>query len=280
MHLDPDAQRRLQPRPANRGGRSALGGGVVALGLLAAKFKTLLAVALSFKWVFLSGKLLLTFGSMFASIWLYAVLFGGWKIGIVFVLMILIHELGHFFTWRTFGVPARLPMFVPGLGAFVSAPRGGGTPGQNVAAAIAGPLFGVGAAAACWAYGAATGDHFWYAAAYIGFFLNFFNLMPLPMLDGGAIAAAIDARLWFLGIPLFLVWIVFAHFSAFSLIFLVLIGVYAVPRLIALWQGRLDPRASGLTATQRWTTGAAYFALALLAIAGAYATQHVPQLHA
>ena len=280
MQTDPDLQRRLQPRQGNRGARRALGGAVVGLGLLAAKFKTLLALALSFKWLFLGGKLLLSFGSMFVSIALYAGLFGGWKIGIVFVLMILVHELGHFLTWRSFGVAARLPVFIPGLGAFVSAPGGGGTPAQNVTATIAGPLFGVGAAAACWLYGLKTGQHFWYGAAYIGFFLNFFNLMPLPIVDGGKIAEAIDARLWFLGIPLFLAWMFFAHFSAFSLIFLVLIAFYAVPRLTAVWKGRIDPRGSGLTPMQRWTTAIAYFALALIAIGGAYATQLTPHVHA
>jgi Zn-dependent protease len=189
--------------------------------------------------------------------------------------MILVHELGHYLTWRNFGVPARLPFFIPGLGAFVSAPRPG-TPGQNVAATLAGPLFGIGAAAACWGYAISTHDHFWIAAAYIGFFLNFFNLMPIPMLDGGAIAGAIDARLWLLGLPLFVAWAFFAHFSAFSLIFLLLIAFYALPQIVAVWRGRIDPRGSGLTTGQRLATAAAYFALALIAIGGAYATSHQP----
>jgi len=64
----------------------------------------------------------------------------------VIVLMILVHELGHFFTWRNYGVKASLPTFIPGFGAFVSAPPTG-TPAQNVAAALAGPVFGVAAAA-------------------------------------------------------------------------------------------------------------------------------------
>jgi len=113
----------------------AAGGILVALGLAAAKFKTLLALALSFKWLLIGPKLL-SVGSMFLSVWLYAELFGGWKIGIVFVLMILVHELGHYFTWRNYGVKASLPMFIPGFGAFVSAPATG-TPAQNTAAAMA-----------------------------------------------------------------------------------------------------------------------------------------------
>jgi len=82
----------------------AIGGILVALGLAAAKFKTLLVVLFSFKWLVLAPKLLLSFGSMFLSVWLYAQWFGGWKIGIVFVLMILVHELGHYLASRWRGV--------------------------------------------------------------------------------------------------------------------------------------------------------------------------------
>ena len=139
-----------------RRGLGAAGGIVVALGLAAAKFQWLIAIAVNFKWLLLGPKLL-SLGSMFLSVWLYAQLFGGWKIGIVFVLMILVHELGHYFTWRNYGVKASLPMFIPGFGAFVSAPTTG-TPAQNTAAAMAGPLFGVAAAAVCWGYGVVTGE--------------------------------------------------------------------------------------------------------------------------
>ena len=262
----------VQPRQTKQQGRGAgaLGGLLVALGVLAAKFKGILALLFSFKWLVLAPKLLLSFGSMFLSIWFYALWFGGWKIAIVFVLMILVHELGHFFTWRNFGVPASFPTFIPGLGAFVTAP--GGTPGQNLAAAIAGPLFGIAAAAVCWGYGITTGQAFWYACAYIGFFINFFNLMPIPPFDGGAIAGAIDARLWYLGIPLFLAWMLFFGITPFSVIFMLLVLLSAVPRLLALWRGQLDPRASGVAPMQRAIGGIVYIGMALAAIAGAAAT--------
>jgi Zn-dependent protease len=272
MHDDDDRLR--QPRQTNQGrAMRTTGGAAVGLAALAAKFFGAIKVALiglaSFKWVLLAPKLL-SLGSIFLSVWLYAVLFGGIKIAIVFVAMILVHELGHYLTWRNFGVPTRLPMFVPGLGAFTASQ--GGTPAQNVAAAIAGPIFGVGAAAVCWAYGIETGERFWYACAYIGFFLNLLNLLPLPPFDGGAIAGAIDARLWYVGLPLFAAWMVlFAH-SAFSLIFLLFIAFAAWPRLRALWSGQIDPHVSGLTPRQRLWTGVSYFAVALVALAGASAT--------
>ena len=270
---------RNRPAPKKeRKGAGALGGILVAGGLLLAKFKTILALLAGFKWLLIAPKLLFSFGSMFLSIWLYAVWFGGWKIAVVFVLMILVHELGHYFTWRNFGVAVSLPTFIPGFGAFVSSP--GGTPGQNVAASLAGPAFGMAAAMVCWGYALFHGegttgvarDHFWFACAYIGFFLNLFNLIPVPPFDGGAIAGAIDARLWFLGIVLIGAWVLFFGGGVFGIVILILMAVTAVPRLIAIWRGQLDPRGSGLTAGQRAGTLVAYVALILIGIAGAAAT--------
>ncbi|MBV8643996.1 MAG: hypothetical protein JO225_08780 [Candidatus Eremiobacteraeota bacterium] len=272
MHDDEPPEQPIQPpQPKGRRGAGTAGGILVALGLAAAKFKTLLALLFSFKWLYLAPKLLLSVGSMFLSVLVYASFIGGWQIAVIFVAMITVHELGHYVTWRNFGVKANLPMFIPGLGAFTSAPATG-TPAQNVAAALAGPAYGIAAAAVCWAYGYETGQKLWLACAYIGFLVNFFNLVPLPPFDGGAAAAAIDARLWFVGIPLFIAWMVYYGASGFTVIFVLLVAVAAFPRLRALWRGELDPRASGLTTPQRILTGGAYFALALIAMAGAAAT--------
>ena len=267
-----DEERRRQPRTTSGAGRTA-GGIAVTLAVLAAKFKAFLAAALSFKGIFLGTKFLLTFGSMFLSIAVYAALFGGWKIAIVFVLMILVHELGHYLTWRNLGVQARLPVFIPLLGAFTAAPPTG-TPPQNVAATLAGPAFGIAAAAACWGYGFVTREPFWYGAAYIGFFLNFFNLIPMPPFDGGRIAQAIDARLWLIGFPLFLAWLFLFGASGFVVLFIVFAAFSAWPMIRGVWRGTIPPRMPGFTPGQRTATAIAYFALALAAIAGAAATIH------
>jgi Zn-dependent protease len=274
MHDDEGPQERKQ----GNGRAGAAGGILVALGLAAAKFKTVLAILFGLKWLVVLPKLLLSFGSMFLSVLLYAQWFGGWKIAIVFVLMILVHELGHFMTWRNYGVKASLPLFIPGFGAFVSAPSTG-TPAQNVAAALAGPVFGVGAAAVCWAYAAFLGEpslapqaRFWTSCAYIGFFLNLFNLIPTPPFDGGAIAGAIDGRLWIVGIVLLGAWVILFWHSPFGFVILALMLITAVPRVLAMMRGQLDPRGSGLLPIQRAATFVAYIVVILIAVAGVAAT--------
>jgi Zn-dependent protease len=47
--------------------------------------------------------------------------------------------------------------------------------------------------------GVATGNPFWYALAFTGFFLNLFNLLPVVPLDGGRAMAAMAPWMWFAG---------------------------------------------------------------------------------
>src|SRR5205814_6335656 len=63
-----------------------------------------------------------------------------------FVLMLLVHELGHVFEARRQGLKVSLPTFIPFIGAYVTIERAGLTPWRNALVSLAGPLFG-GAAA-------------------------------------------------------------------------------------------------------------------------------------
>jgi Zn-dependent protease len=261
------------PPPPRKGpGWKTAGGTLLGLALLGAKFKAVLFALLSLKWLLLAPKILISFGSLFVSLWFYA-LFFGWKFGLVFVLLLLVHELGHYLTFRNFGIPATLPFFIPGIGAFVA--RRGPAPSLTIdaIATLAGPVFGIGAAGVCYLYAVSTGQPFWYAAAYLGFFLNALNLLPLPPFDGGGIAAAIDPRLWILGAAGFLVWFLFfAPWSAFTLILLLAIGVTAIPRIMALRRGERDPRFFAMTVQERVAIAAAYFITVAIAAAGAVAS--------
>jgi len=279
MHDDEAPQQ--PPKPRGRGARAA-GGIAVAIGIFLAKAKALLGLVFAWKWLLLAGKLVWPLSTMFLSLWFYAVLFGGWKFAIVLVLMILVHELGHYVTWRNFGVQASLPMFIPGFGAFVRAPLTG-TPAQNTAAALAGPVFGVAAAAACWGFGWTLGEphlapaqRFWTGCAYVGFFVNLFNLIPTPPFDGGAVAGAIDARLWIAGAVLLTLWVVLFAPTPFGFVIVLLMLITAIPRVVGVLRGTIDPRASGLTAGQRVAALVAYLAVIGIAIAGAAAT-HLEQ---
>ena len=137
------------------------------------------AVALA-KWSFV----LVKFGSIFIAIGGYALIWG-WKFGIGFVALLLLHELGHYIEAKREGLNPRLPVFVPFMGAYVRYTRG--HPWQTARIAIAGPIFGGLASLAFYLVARAEHSDLLQALAYFGFMLNLINLIPLGILDGGAV---------------------------------------------------------------------------------------------
>ena len=65
-------------------------------------------------------KLLASAGTMLVSIAAYSFVFG-WPFAIGFVALLLVHELGHVIQLRREGLKASLPMFIPFMGAVISA---------------------------------------------------------------------------------------------------------------------------------------------------------------
>ena len=147
------------------------------------------------------SKAFFTVGSMLLSVGVYTLLFG-WRFAVGIVLMLLVHEMGHYYAARRRGLEVGLPTFIPFLGAWVQLkdqPRDAET---DAYIAMAGPLAGTVAALACYFAARNTGDGLLLALAYVGFLINLINLAPAGMLDGGHITAAVSPRLWLLGSPL------------------------------------------------------------------------------
>lgn len=96
-----------------------------------------------------------------------------------------IHEMGHVDALRRLGFRATAPMFIPGLGAVIRLRQHPSTAAEDARIGLAGPLWGMGAAGACYLVFLATGIAFWAAMAHVGAWINLFNLIPLGSLDGG-----------------------------------------------------------------------------------------------
>jgi membrane-associated protease RseP (regulator of RpoE activity) len=143
------------------------------------------------KWGFLFAK----FFAFFVSFGLYSVLFGSWEFALGLVLLILVHELGHFAEAKRQGIPVTLPTFIPLIGAYVRIRQANLSPWRSALVSLAGPLVGSIGAAVAWAASLAGSAQLLVAIANIGFLLNAFNLLPIGFLDGGGIARAIgEAR--------------------------------------------------------------------------------------
>jgi Zn-dependent protease len=179
----------------SRGWLKRIGGVAVAVGLILAKLggkAKLILVALP------KLKIFSTSASMLVSIAAYQLIFG-WKFAVGLVLLLLLHELGHVIQLRREGIEASAPMFIPFLGAVISAKSLGGNAAAEARVGLAGPILGSIATLVPLGIWLATGSDLWRALAYIGFFLNLFNLLPVLPLDGGRAMAALSPYVWALG---------------------------------------------------------------------------------
>ncbi len=127
----------------------------------------------------------------FALFILFESLYGGLKFGIGFSVLILIHEFGHFIDIRRRGLKADLPMFLPGLGAFVRFRSALISRELRAGVSLAGPMAGLLSAIACAVTWYVTQDKFWASLAQSGAWLNLLNLTPVWILDGGQAASAL-----------------------------------------------------------------------------------------
>jgi len=217
------------------------GGAIIAALLLLAKFgkAALLLVG--------KGKFLVTAGSMLVSIAAYALIWG-WKFGAVFVALLFIHEIGHVIQLRREGVKASAPMFIPFLGAFVAMKEMPKDAGAEARVGLAGPVLGSLGCLIPVALWQITGNEFWQAGAFIGIFLNLFNLLPILPLDGGRAMAALSSWIWAVGFVLFLGVLVF--FPNPILILIVILGGMETWRR---WKLRKTPEAQEYNRVSRGT---------------------------
>lgn len=177
------------------GKRSGILAIIAAAGMFLLKLLKPLLVGLKF---LKAGAILKTGLTMILSLGAYAMAWG-WAYAAVFVVLVFVHEMGHVYALREFGVRAGAPVFIPFVGAFVALKEMPKNVRVEAWTAIAGPIVGTAGAMLCWSAALYTGSSFWMAAAYAGFFLNLFNLIPISPLDGGRTVAAISPKLWILG---------------------------------------------------------------------------------
>jgi Zn-dependent protease len=253
----PSLLERVQQRRARK--NTVAGIGAVVLALLA-KGKTILLFLLNFKWALIASKFLLTGGSLVLSIFAWA-LFWGWKFAAGFVLLIFVHEMGHVFALRARGIAASVPIFVPFMGAFVAMKEMPPNAKVESEVALAGPMLGTAAAAACYLAGVQTGNRFWFALASAGFFVNLFNMLPVVPLDGGRVVAALSPKFWAVGLAGLLAFAVLIPGP--GLLFVALLIVLSLPRIVSVFKpGALDKRYYSVSLADRFSIGVRYFGLA------------------
>jgi Zn-dependent protease len=256
----------IQPQSTWRDLGRKLAAPFIAIGALLAKFKFLIFALVKLK--FLATAL-----SMFASIGVYALAFGWWW-AVGFVLLMFVHEMGHALELKRLGVPFSAPIFIPFVGAMIGMKQLPDDAWKEARVGLAGPVLGSVGAAVCWALADATNSNTLRAIAYIGFFLNLFNLLPFLPLDGGRAAAALHPAVWGVGLLLVL-GLVIVRPNPILILILVVGGMEVVRR----WKSRNTPQFASyyrVTAAQRATIATVYFGLAGLLAVAMYELRNIP----
>jgi Zn-dependent protease len=235
---------------------------LAAVGFLLAKFKGLALLLLKVK--FLGTAL-----TMVVSVGAYALLFPVW-FAVGFVVLIWVHEMGHVLQLRREGIEASAPMFIPFLGAFVAMKQ---MPKDVLAEArvgLAGPILGSLGALGAWGIYEVTQEPLFLGLAYVGFFLNLFNLLPMLPLDGGRAIGALSPVFWLVGV-LGVVGLLFVNPNPI-LIFIAILGGMELWRR---WRTRGTPEGKAyydVDPKNRLLVGLVYFGLIALLALGMAAT--------
>lgn len=174
--IPPDSPQHYSSAPNTRRNRGIAGGLLTAL--LAAWAYGKYALLFVFK-----VPALTTLVTLLISFGLYAEVYGGW-FALGLVSMILVHEMGHVVEIRRQGMRASAPVFVPFLGAAIFQSSHPTDALKQAQIGIAGPIAGTLGATAAFVLFGATQNPVFLLMAWIGFYINLFNLIPVWMLDG------------------------------------------------------------------------------------------------
>ena len=182
-------------------------------------------------------KILSTSATMLVSVAAYSLIWG-WQFALGFVLLLLVHEMGHVFQLRREGVPASAPLFIPFMGAVVGMKQAPKDAAVEARVGLAGPILGSLGCLVPLALYEATGNNLFRALAFTGFFLNLINLLPVLPLDGGRAMAALSPAMWVIGFVL-LVAIMFVYPTPIAVLVLLFGGFETYRR----WKQRRSPES-------------------------------------
>src|SRR5437867_12997556 len=243
-------------------------GPVAVVGVVIAKFFAKLKFAVIPLLKFLPI-LLKSGGTMLLMVWIYTQIWG-WKFGVGFVLLLLVHETGHLIVAKKFGLKVGAPVFIPFMGAFIALKEAPRNAWMEACVGIGGPMLGSLGALVCNALGEVFAVPIFIALAWFGYFLNLFNLTPVGMLDGGRIVSALSRWLWLPGFAL-LCWFgwKYPNFVIWLIILL------SLPRIYSLFRKRTEEeqRYFEVTPSQRWTMSFLYFGLIAVLLFGMHVAQ-------
>ncbi|HYS55796.1 MAG TPA: site-2 protease family protein [Thermoanaerobaculia bacterium] len=174
-----------------------------------------------------------------------------------FVLIILIHEIGHAVVIRAKGLRAGMMVFIPFIGGAVTLKDQPRSAYDDAQIGLAGPIAGTLASLLVLQIYKWTNTPLYLAIAAAGFAVNLLNLLPIGMLDGGRISAAVTKWMWVLGGGA----LVYKVVKQPNPLMLLLIALVAFQVYASIVREKNDKSFYDVTITQRASIALAYFFL-------------------
>ena len=174
-----------------------------------------------------------------------------------FALIILVHEIGHAVVIRAKGLRAGVMVFIPFIGGAVTLKDQPRSAYDDAQIGLAGPIAGTFASLVVLQVYKWTNAPMYLAIAAAGFAVNLLNLLPIGMLDGGRISAAVTKWMWVIGGGV-LIYKVLKQPNPLMLIVLLLVAfqVYA-----SIQREKDDKSFYDVTISQRAAIAGTYFFL-------------------
>lgn len=254
------------PQPAPRASWKRVrwvSGAVLAIGVALLKIKALLFLLVA-KFKLLLVNPLEGFGamqyavaatSMAVTVAAYAVKMP-LRFVIGFVLITVVHELGHALVIRAKGLRTGVMVFIPFVGGAVTLKDQPRTAYVDAQIGLAGPIAGAIASLVSLQIYKWDGAPLYLAIAFAGFLINLLNLLPVGPLDGGRISGAVSKWMWLFGGAV----LVYKTVRQTNPLLVVLLILSA----FQVYNSIVHEKESGfyeVTAAQRVTIAVIYFAL-------------------
>lgn len=197
-------------------------------------------------------------GSFVVTIAAYATQY---KLGVVigFVVITLIHEIGHAVAIRAKGLRTGFMVFIPFVGGAVTLKDQPRTVFDDAIIGLAGPFFGTMASLVTLQIYKWNADPLYLWIAFLGFGLNLINMIPIGMLDGGRISAAITKWMWVIGGGA----IVYKVINQPNPLFILIAVLAAFQVYASIVREKTDPHFYEISGSQRAAIAAFYFALVI-----------------
>lgn len=206
-----------------------------------------------------------TTASMLLSVAVYAVAFD-WRFSVGFVILLLVHELGHVLASWVMGIGTSALLFIPFIGAVVRLSSPPATVKSEANIALGGPALGTLSALICLAVYFWTDDVLMLALSYTACLINLFNLIPCAPFDGGRIGTAISPYFWRLGSLVLAIVLIYSKNIIILLVFLCSLTKWG--------QADYDSEYYRLSIRQRLVVAGQYFGLlSVLGICTLYLSQ-------